>query len=300
MGKELNKLRARKEVRQRFDAINKRRDMCLVIHYSCESFYDIKDGRTPRVTSIAVRQFSSGQTASFSIHKSAELKGVAQADIAGQYDDLERDMLTEFFDYLRTKPDHIFVHWNMRDINYGFQAIEHRFRVLKGTPVTVSDDKKVDLARELIALYGVKYAPHGESGRLHSLMEMNHITAKDVLTGAGEAEAFEKQEYVKLHQSTLRKVDVVAHILDRDLDGSLKTKAPWMDKHGFHPVAVVEWVTEHWLYSAIGILALLLGLYLGLKDVFWPSSPAPAAEATPEAVSFLWEVGARIMSNALG
>lgn len=27
----------------------------LIIHYSCESFYDIKDGRTPRITSIAVR-----------------------------------------------------------------------------------------------------------------------------------------------------------------------------------------------------------------------------------------------------
>lgn len=265
MGKELNKLRARKEVRNRFDTINKRRDMCLIIHYSCESFYNIKDGRTPRVTSIAVRQFSSGQTISFSIHKSAELKGVAQADIARQYDDLEKEMLTEFFDYLRTKPDHTFVHWNMRDINYGFQAIEHRFRVLKGTPLAVSDDKKVDLARELIALYGVKYAPHGEYGRLHSLMEMNHITAKDVLTGAGEAEAFENQEYVKLHQSTLRKVDVVANILDRDLDGSLKTKASWLDKHGFHPSAIVEWITQHWGYSALGIVGLFLSLYWGFK-----------------------------------
>jgi hypothetical protein len=297
MGKELNKLRARKEVRQRFDAINKRRDMCLVIHYSCESFYDIKDGRTPRVTSIAVRQFSSGQTSSFSIHKSAELKGVAQSDIAAHYDDLERDMLTEFFDFLRTKPDHTFVHWNMRDINYGFQAIEHRFRVLKGAPVVVSDDKKFDLARELIAIYGVKYAPHGGAGRLHSLMEMNHITAKDVLTGAGEAEAFEKKEYVKLHQSTLRKVDVVANILDRVLDGSLKTKASWLDKHGFHPAAVVEWLTEHWLWSVIGVVAIMVGLYAGFKDIFWPSEPA--ASPSSEAVSLLWDGAASLLSSML-
>lgn len=26
-----------------------------VIHYSCESFYDITDGRTPRITSIAIK-----------------------------------------------------------------------------------------------------------------------------------------------------------------------------------------------------------------------------------------------------
>lgn len=34
----------------------------LIIHYSCESFYNIKDGRTPRITSIAVRFFNTGQT----------------------------------------------------------------------------------------------------------------------------------------------------------------------------------------------------------------------------------------------
>lgn len=260
MGKEIQKLKARKEVRQRLDAINDRRDMCLVIHYSCESFYDIKDGRTPRVTSIAVRQLSSGQTASFSIHKSAELKGVAQPDIEAKYDELEKDMLTHFFTFLKTKPDHLFVHWNMRDINYGFQAIEHRFAVLKGEPSIISDDKKLDLARELIAVFGVKYAPHGKSGRLHSLMELNHITAKDVLTGAGEAEAFEKQEYVKLHQSTLRKVDVIANLLDRTLDGSLKTNASWREVNGIHPSVLVEFVTQHWIYGLLGIIGMIAGI----------------------------------------
>lgn len=272
MGKELQKLRARKEVKQRLDAINDRRDMCLVIHYSCESFYDIKDGRTPRVTSIAIRQFSSGQTSSFSIHKSAELKAVPQGEIAARYDELEREMLDEFFAFLKTKPDHTFVHWNMRDINYGFQAIEHRYKVLKGKPTTVADDRKVDLARELVALFGVKYAPHGDSGRLHSLMDMNKITAKDVLNGPGEAAAFEQQEYVKLHQSTLRKVDVIANILDRTLDGSLKTKATWVDQHGFHPVAVLEWISEHWIYAVIGIVALILGLIVTFRDLFWPAA----------------------------
>ena len=270
MGKELAKLRERKEVRQRFEEIHKRRDMVLVIHYSCESFYDIKDGRTPRVTSIAVRQFASGQTTSFSIHKSAELKGVAQDDISARYDELERDMLAEFFAFLKTKPDHVFVHWNMRDINYGFLAIEHRYKVLKGKPVAIADDKKFDLARELVAMFGVTYAPHGGAGRMHSLMEMNHITAKDALTGAGEAEAFEKQEYVKLHQSTLRKADVIANLLDRTLDGSLKTTAKWHQIYGVHPKALLELLTEHWFYSLIGVIATIGGLCLMFRDMIWP------------------------------
>lgn len=272
MGKELNKLRARKDLRARYDAINKKRDMCLVIHYSCESFYDIKDGRTPRVTSIAVRQFSSGQTISFSIHKSAELKRVALAEIAAKYDELEKDMLSEFFAFLKTKPDHTFVHWNMRDINYGFQAIEHRFKVLRGKPIAISDDKKFDLAHELVALFGRGYAPHGASGRLHSLMDMNHITAKDALNGAGEAEAFEKQEFVKLHQSTLRKVDVIANLLDRTLDGSLKTKATWREIHGIHPSALLEVITEHWIYALLSVVAVIVGLVMAFRGMIWSAS----------------------------
>jgi hypothetical protein len=50
-----------------------------------------------------------------------------------------------------------YLHWNMRDINYGFAAIEHRHRVLGGSPVIVDDDKKIDLARLLIDIYGVGY-----------------------------------------------------------------------------------------------------------------------------------------------
>ena len=46
------------------------------IHYSCESFYDITDGRTPRITSIAIRNYDTAQTESFSIHKIAEKKHI--------------------------------------------------------------------------------------------------------------------------------------------------------------------------------------------------------------------------------
>jgi hypothetical protein len=175
MGTELYRMKLRNEARKRLDALHTRREMVLVIHYSCESFYDIKDGRTPRVTSIAVRNFASGETSSFSIHKCAEQRGVPSEKISADYDDLERSMLGEFFDFLRTVPNHTFVHWNMRDINYGFPAIEHRYKVLGGTPVLVDEGRKFDIARELVALFGVTYASHGEAGRMHSLMELNSI-----------------------------------------------------------------------------------------------------------------------------
>lgn len=86
----------------------------LIIHYSCESFYDIKDGRTPRITSIAVRYFNTGQTETFSIHKVAEKKGYL-SEIESHYDELEEIMLGEFYKFVKTHLNYNWVHWNMRE-----------------------------------------------------------------------------------------------------------------------------------------------------------------------------------------
>jgi hypothetical protein len=260
MGKELKRWKRRKDAIKKINEIEERRDSALIVHYSCESFYDIDDGRTPRITSIAIRNFATGQTVSFSIHKCAEQRGIAHADIDGNYDELEKLMLDEYFDFLKSRHGYTFIHWNMRDINYGFQAIEHRYAVLGGEPFVVDDGRKVDLARVLVAIYGVNYVGHQPSGRLHNLVEHNKITAKDMLTGAEEAEAFEKKEFVQLHRSTLRKVDVMANILERVVDESLKTNASWWDMHGVHPAIGVEIVTRHWGWSLVVAIGVLLGV----------------------------------------
>jgi hypothetical protein len=267
MGAQLIKLQRGKEARAKFEAINAKRDSYLIIHYSCESFYDIRDGRTPRITSIAVRNFASGQTHSFSIHKCAEQDGVATDDIPQNYDKLEKMMLDEYFEFMSGQGGFSFVHWNMRDINFGFQAIEHRYKVLGGAPYVVSDGRKFDLAKELITLYGVKYAPHGAQGRFMALMELNNITAKDAMNGAQEATAFENQQFVALHQSTLRKVDVMSNFLERTLDGSLKTYSKWYDR-GMHPAALLEIVTKHWFWSLLAAAALILGFSRNILALF--------------------------------
>jgi hypothetical protein len=92
----------------------------------------------------------------------------------------------------------------MRDEHFGFFALEHRHRVLGGTPFELQDDKKVDLARLLVSLYGKSYAPHGDSkgrkGRIMSLTELNNVSDVDALTGEQEAEAFVSGDYLKMHR----------------------------------------------------------------------------------------------------
>lgn len=259
MGRELKRLRRRKAVAQQLDDLLDQSKNVLVIHYSCESFYDNPQGKTPRITSIAVRHLGSGQTESFSMHQIAEELSVPFAEIDARYTELEKIMLDRFFEFLVPHQHFFWVHWNMRDVNYGFAAIEHRYRVLKGQPLHITEDRKFDLARAMVDLYGVAYIGHP---RLETLIKKNKITDKDFLPGAEEASAFERKEFVRLHQSTLRKVDILANICERASNKTLKTNASWSERYGFKPVVIAELLKEHWIVSSLiavgGVLTFIL------------------------------------------
>lgn len=61
----------------------------------------------------------------------------------------------------------------MRDISYGFEAINHRYSVLGGEPENIPDEHKVDLSRYLVDIFGLKYIGHP---RFQKLIELNKIT----------------------------------------------------------------------------------------------------------------------------
>ena len=301
---EISRVRERSKSRKKLNDIYDESINAYLIHYSCESFYapsgQLGVINSTRVTSIAIRNLKSAQTKSWSIHKSAELmKQLSALDqiiqinapllsqvagtqanisstninqISNFLDPLERDMLDGYFSFVSTHSDSTFIHWNMRDDNYGFSALEHRYRVLGGTPTIIQDNRKFDLARELVTLYGLKYAPHkspkGRKGRLMSIIELNNISDVDALQGTEEAEAFVKGDFIKLHQSTLRKVDVFAGVFDRTHDKSLKTNAGFIDKYGIHPVALIEVAKNNPVFSALIFLPTIGIAILKYEQIF--------------------------------
>ncbi|MHB1413679.1 MAG: hypothetical protein ACYC1C_00350 [Chloroflexota bacterium] len=260
-----SRLETRNEARKALDALFREPGRVEIVHYSCESFYDRVDGRSPRITSIAVRNVASLQTMSFSIHQVAERRGVGFGEIEEHYDELEARMLEEFYACVRTRAQSKWAHWNMRDINYGFLALEHRLRVLGGTPEHISESNLVDIARLLIDIYGPQYAPNP---RLENAMTINNISSRHFLSGAEEAQAFESKEYVKLHQSTLKKVDVIQHLAERAWYGTLKTKASWQDQYGTKIGGIVEAATDHWAYKGLGFLGIVGSLIALALTVF--------------------------------
>jgi hypothetical protein len=144
MGSAIRRIQKRNKARNTLSDLMSHPEHVVVIHYSCESFYDRPDGSSPRITSIAVRNLESAQTTSFSIHQMAKRNGYSIDQIDQRYDHLEKMMLDEFYEYVRTHLTYKWLHWNMRDINYGFQAIAHRYRVLRGEPVEIYEANLVD------------------------------------------------------------------------------------------------------------------------------------------------------------
>ncbi|MEQ1772347.1 MAG: hypothetical protein ABL891_01075 [Burkholderiales bacterium] len=264
MGKQRDLYANWKRAKQQLDAVFEQPEHSVVVHYSCESFYDRDNNpRSPRVTSIAVRNLDSGQTKSFSIHLIAERRGLLDS-IERHYDQLEREMLKDFCDDVRVRQHCKWIHWNMRDSNYGFEALENRMKTLGDTPVSVPEANRYDLSRLLVSIYGTGYVGHP---RLEKLMTLNHVTPRDFLTGAQEAAAFEEKQFVKLHQSTLRKVDVLANLAGRAHAGDLKTLASWWEVNGRSIKAIGEWLREHWLIGALVAIAGIVSKVAG----WWPA-----------------------------
>ncbi|MDX6806422.1 hypothetical protein [Terrihabitans rhizophilus] len=248
--------RRQQAAQAQLDQILKNPNSALLVHYSCESFYKT-DGRSPRITSIAARRYGSGQTISFSIHKMAEIDCVPMDRIRDHYDALERKMLDEFYEFIAENAHVKWVHWNMRDENYGFEAIKRRYQVLGGSPrASVPEQNRIDLARLLVDRYGRDYTGHP---RLESLVMSNAMTTTGFLNGQEESDAWDQGRFLDLHRSTLRKVDLFGAIISRVEDGSLKTQSGWLAR-------VLGAVQAHPVISGLVLFGSLAGALAALVN----------------------------------
>jgi hypothetical protein len=171
------------------------------------------------------------------------------------YDSIEKNMLDEYFEYLKSKNDAIFIHWNMRDTNYGFHAIEHRYKVLGGQPIIISDNNKFDLSRVLIDVYGDNYIDHQ---RLIKIIDKNMITKTSFLLGKDEAKAFEEKEYIKLHLSTLRKTDALESIFCLLAEKRLKTNKKRLNFSFLYFQTFIEEIQNHWIIKLLSIIVVIV------------------------------------------
>jgi hypothetical protein len=196
----------------------------FVVHYACQSFGQTQQQGSPRIAAIAIRNLDSGQTTSFSIHQELELRRLATWETSALLDELEFAMLARYFDFIRDHKAMRFLHWNMRDLKFGFAALGHRFAVLGGQPTPLYDHQLHDLAIITSDIYGSDYAPRPH---LRSLAKNNGFALRGFIDGKDEPAVFNRGEYSAVHQSTLCKVTLMADIASRIESRTLSTNANW-------------------------------------------------------------------------
>jgi len=204
--------RERKEAKEILTTIANNKHMYSTIHYSSDSGWLL-----PRITSIAISNIHTWQAESFSIHISAHLLKISPEDIPENYDKIEADMLRRYFEYLKTSEETQFIHWNMRDCDYGFHAIELRGKMLCPDAVfKLPNERKIDLSRLITKLYGQEL-------EFKSLIACNYPLPRYFMDEEAEAEAFDKGEYARLYQSTSTKAVNISKLLDLAINRELKT-----------------------------------------------------------------------------
>jgi hypothetical protein len=192
-----------------------------VIHYSCQSLYDDNEALSPRITSIAIAHYATEQTVSFSTHAIAEELHIAREAVQDRFDDVERALLQGFYAFIRDRRDKYWVHWNMRNLTYGFEHLEHRYRVLGGNDAPVIPvERRLNLNDLLAHRYGSNYASHP---KLTSLMELNGGMHRHFLSGEEEVQAFRNNEFIRMHNSTLVKVGFLNAVIRKFVSGKLRT-----------------------------------------------------------------------------
>ena len=175
-----------------FTDVRRHPERFYIIHYSSQSLFDTEAGAySPRITSVVVRHYQSGQTVSFATHTSAESLGVAWDDIEAKYDEIEKDLLTKFYHFARDRREKYWVHWNMRNVVFGFEHLEHRYRTLTGQePPSIPVEVRINLNDALKARYGEDYV---SDPRMPTLMVLNGGPIQGVLTGKEESEVLQDQ-----------------------------------------------------------------------------------------------------------
>lgn len=262
-----------------FDEVERHPDRFYIIHYSSQSLFDAEaEAFSPRITSIVIRHFQSGQTVSFATHISAESLGVPWADIEVQYDRIERDLLTKFYDFARDRREKYWVHWNMRNVVFGFEHLEHRYRtLLKKDPPSIPVEVRINLNDALKSRYGDDYAP---DPRMASLMDLNGGRVQGFLSGKEESEAFANKDFIRMNTSTIAKVGFFSFVISSTIKGKLKTAgkglANFLDK-------LLESRRARVIAGAsalVGLVVSVIQIVVWISPLIWHHSPGLTVNST--------------------
>jgi len=261
------------KARKTVEELGNNPSQALLIHYSRQNLMDNESGiATPRIIAIMVKSIDGGQTECFAIHHEAEKADVLLENITDYYDMLEERLLRSFNAFVKTNRNCKWIHWDMNDVHFSFEAIKHRYCVMVEEDgrefQEISLQNRVNLNSLLKDIHGDDYEAEPA---FENLMKSNNggVCKADFLTLEDEARAFSALEFPLILKSLVCKVNFLREILHKTAANSLslsntKSKRKRSASYEDHPVLALIKSGIFWTVLVfVGGVAFSLGLYFG-------------------------------------
>lgn len=257
-------IRRRKEARNNLKKLAENPLNVLLIHYSySKTFDDDYGGISPIITAIVIKSLNGQIDEQFAIHFEADKAGIPQDQIQDSYRELEMRILKHYNDFARRYTGCFWIHWDMKNIHFGFEAIKHRFEKIFGRPdgyYDIPSSQKRNLRLIIEDMYGEKFVVGPD--HLKSLMLCNNKNVIDprYISGDQESIEFERKNFDAVIQSVDTKVDFLKKATSKLIDKNLLVTS----KNGF---AIFDDVVHHPIFTALGWIIGFIGLVLTIYQI---------------------------------
>jgi hypothetical protein len=155
----------------------------------------------------------------------------------------------------------------MTNSNFGFEAIDNRFKIVGGKPLQIEEKFKINLTDTLNNIFGVFYEKDGEGGKLYNLSLRNKMKPREFLTGEEEAKCFNNKEWLKLHNSTLCKVKLFKFIIEKTYSKKLKVKSNVFEIYGISVKGLNEIINNNIYLKIVWWVVLMILGFIG-NDIY--------------------------------
>ena len=248
----------RKIAVKKIEELTKNSADVLIIHYSQLIIHDTdEENMSPLISAIVIRSLDGSIYEHFAIHLEADKSNIPKDEIHNNYSELEFFTLNAFNNFIKRHKTKLWVHWEMKNIHFGFEAIKHRFnKLVEGSREkfeVIPINNKINLNYLIESMYGDDYVEGPD--KLHSLIEVNNkIVSREYLSLDREAMEFENGNFTSILESLDFKVDSIGKFLSKIKRKNLKVQ----NRNGY---AIFQDIVTHPVFSFLG---WLVGIVIGI------------------------------------
>ena len=258
-----NSINAHKEAKIILSDYVKKKSNYMFIHFARQNCFEDAYEKGPRIIAIVVMNAASEQTMAFSLKKSAEKYGSNFWGVNdSEKDIIEQDMLQSFFEYAKSNAEKTWLHWNMKNNNFGFSAIEERYKSLGGTPFPFEEGKLVNISVLLKKKYGHNFAQdcmyNGKSvGKMYDIFTLNKMQDVNILNGEQEVKEYILKNIMSIELSVVGKLKAFQKIMEKAADDDLKVRGSIAkDVYGLGIRGIAQYIQDN---AILAIIFSILG-----------------------------------------